>query len=57
MYHWILLATWWRKDGTPVPDRRLISHLQDGDPLAILYVVAALLIVVAPAIRRMLRNG
>jgi hypothetical protein len=50
MCYWILLATRWRRDGTPFPDRRLISALKDGDPLAIAFLSAAIVIAVVAAL-------
>jgi hypothetical protein len=38
----MLLATWWRKDGTPVPDRRLFNLVVQGDPVAIAYLGAVI---------------
>jgi hypothetical protein len=43
MLHWIILATRWRRDGTPYPPRKLILCLEQGDSLAI----AVLCVVVA----------
>jgi hypothetical protein len=54
MPDWLLWATRWRSDGTPYPDRRLVSALENGDPLAYLYLAAAILAIVAPAIYRAL---
>jgi hypothetical protein len=40
MFYWVLLATWYRKDGTPVPDIKLFNRVAQGDPLAIAYLCA-----------------
>lgn len=52
MIYLILLATAWHRDGTPFRHRKLIDYLQNGDPLAIAYTGAALLIIFGPAIYR-----
>ena len=52
MCYWILLATWWRRDGTPVPDRKLFSEVQNGDPYAIAYLTAIIVGVVGSALYR-----
>jgi hypothetical protein len=53
MVDWILLATRWRRDGTPFPNRKLINALADGDPLAYAYLGAAIAIIVfGPALWR-----
>jgi hypothetical protein len=57
MFDWLLLATRWRKDGTPLPNRKLISALEEGDPLAFIYLGAAILVIfVLPAIYRRVRG-
>jgi hypothetical protein len=43
MMHLIILATRWRRDGTPYPPRKFLLCLEQGDPLAI----AVLCVVVA----------
>jgi hypothetical protein len=53
MSFWILLATRWRSDGTPVPDRRFFTALLNGDPLAIALLVA---VVIGPALYRFLHK-
>jgi hypothetical protein len=50
MRYWILLATWWRRDGTPVPDRKLLSGVQNGDPLAIAFLGTIIVVVVGSAL-------
>jgi hypothetical protein len=40
VFYWLLLATWYRKDGTPVPDIKLFNRVAQGDPLAIAYLCA-----------------
>jgi hypothetical protein len=52
MVHWILLATAWHRDGTPFRHRNLFNSLQNGDPLAIAYTGAALLVIFGPALYR-----
>ena len=49
MCYWILLATSWRRDGTPIPDRNLFSAVQNGDPLAIAFLGTTIVIAVASA--------
>jgi hypothetical protein len=51
VYHWIMLATRWRRDGTPLPDRRFFSALLNGDPLAFAYL-GAIIIGIAVCARR-----
>jgi hypothetical protein len=46
------MATAWRQDGTPFPSRKLISALADGDPVALLYLAAAILVIFGPALYR-----
>lgn len=50
MCYWILLATWWRRDGTPAPDHRLFSEVRNGDPLAIAYLTAIIAGIVGSAL-------
>lgn len=47
MPFWILLATRWRADGTPRPDRNFLSAVQHGDPLAMAILVVVLISAVA----------
>jgi hypothetical protein len=47
---WNVLATWWRKDGTPVPDRKFFNSLANGDPLAIAYLGTIVAIFVASSL-------
>jgi hypothetical protein len=57
MLEWLMLATRWHSDGTPYPNRKLVRVLADGDPLAFVYVAAALVIVFfGPAIYRAIRG-
>ena len=46
---WLLLATRWRSDGTPMPDIKLTSALRHGDPLAYIYLGTVILIVIGSA--------
>jgi hypothetical protein len=50
MCDWILLATRWRRDETPIPDRKLLSGVQNGDPLAIAFLGAIIVVVVGTAL-------
>jgi hypothetical protein len=43
LYHWLVLATWYRRDGTPVPDRKLLNLVAQGDPVAIAFLAAVIL--------------
>jgi hypothetical protein len=52
MCNWLILATWYRRDGTPVPDRKLVTLVSQGDPLAIAFVATVVLCVVGRAIYR-----
>jgi hypothetical protein len=52
MTHWLLLATWWRKDGTPVPDRRFFNLLFQGDPSALAYLCLVVALLAGPAMWR-----
>jgi hypothetical protein len=52
MYNWLLLATRWRRDGTPYPNRKLVNALADGDPMAIAFVAAFVLCIAGRAYYR-----
>jgi hypothetical protein len=52
MCNWLILATWYRRDGTPVPDRKLVSALGNGDPLAIAFVTVFVLCIAGRALFR-----
>jgi hypothetical protein len=56
VYYWLLLATWYRKDGTPVPDIKLFHRVEQGDPLAIAYLCAIVVGIAAHAIYRRARK-
>jgi hypothetical protein len=56
MCYWILLATWWRRDGTPVPDRKLLNCVANGDPLAIAYLAAIIIVIFGPALYKILHR-
>jgi hypothetical protein len=52
MCYWILLATSWRRDGTPITDRNLFSAVQNGYPLAIAFLGTTIVIVVGSALHK-----
>jgi hypothetical protein len=53
MIYWIQLATSWHADGTPRPHRtKFLTAVQEGDPLAIALLAAAMIAVVGPALYR-----
>jgi hypothetical protein len=56
VYHSILLATWWRRDGTPVPDRKFFNLLLQGDPVAMAYLGAVVVAIVALRVYRVKRG-
>jgi hypothetical protein len=52
MCNWLLLATWYRRDGTPVPDRRLLNLVAQGDPVAIAFLATVILYIAGRALYR-----
>jgi hypothetical protein len=50
--YWILLATSWRADGTPRLDRKFLSAVENGDPLAIAILVVFLIAAVWSTIQK-----
>ena len=52
MTYWILLATSWRADGTPHHRTKFLTAVQEGDPLAIALLAAAIIAIVGPALYR-----
>ena len=56
MSYWILLATSWRADGTPRPDRKLLCAVENGDPLAIALLVVLLIGAVWSTIQKFLHT-
>jgi hypothetical protein len=55
MYYWMLLATAWHRDGTLFRNRKLVTALENGDPLAIAYVAVIVVYVVWSALRKFMR--